>query len=132
MPFPAAARNTLNHEKSGLGVHEYGIMQATLDTAVRQARAAGATRVHVLRLKVGRLSGVVTDALEFAFEALRPGTAAAEARLEIESTPAVLWCAVCRTEFESPEFLCECPLCGAVSGELRRGREMELVSLEIS
>jgi hydrogenase nickel incorporation protein HypA/HybF len=107
-------------------------MQSTLDTAIRQARAAGATRVHVLRLRVGRLSGVVTDALEFAFEALRPGTAAADARLEIESTPAVLWCAVCQTEFESPEFLCECPVCGGVSGELRRGREMELVSLEIS
>ena len=53
-------------------------MQTTLDTAVRQARAAGATRIHTLRLRVGRLSGVVTDALEFAFEALRPGTPAVD------------------------------------------------------
>jgi hydrogenase nickel incorporation protein HypA/HybF len=113
-------------------VHEYGIMQATLDAAIRQTRTAGATRIHVLRLRVGRLSGVVTDALEFAFEALRPGTPAEAAHLEIETVPATLWCASCRKEFESPEFLCECPACGAVSGELRRGREMELVSVEIS
>lgn len=113
-------------------MHEYGIMQATLDTAARQARAAGATRIHTLRLRVGRLSGVVTDALEFAFDALRPGTLAADAKLEIETVPAVMWCASCRTEFESPEFLCDCPACGQVSGELRRGREMELVSVEIS
>jgi len=107
-------------------------MQATLDTAIRQTRTAGGTQVHALRLRVGRLSGVVTDALEFAFEALRPGTPAADARLEIETVPAVMWCATCRREFESPEFLCECPDCGGVSGELRRGREMELVSVEIS
>jgi hydrogenase nickel incorporation protein HypA/HybF len=113
-------------------VHEYGIMQSTLDTAIQQARAAGASRIHVLRLRVGRLSGVVTDALEFAFEALRSGTPAADARLDIETVPAVLWCAACQVEFESPEFLCECPTCGAVSGELRHGREMELVSMEIS
>ncbi len=107
-------------------------MQSTLDTAFRQARAAGGTQVHALRLRVGRLSGVVTDALEFAFEALRPGTPAADARLEIEIVPAVMWCAQCQKEFESPEFLCECPVCGGISGELRRGREMELVSVEIS
>jgi hydrogenase nickel incorporation protein HypA/HybF len=107
-------------------------MQATLDTAIRQARAAGGTQVHGLRLRVGRLSGVVTDALEFAFAALRPGTPAADARLEIEIVPAAMWCATCRREFESPEFLSECPDCGGVSGELRRGRELELVSVEIS
>jgi hydrogenase nickel incorporation protein HypA/HybF len=107
-------------------------MQTALETAVRQARTAGGSRIHVIRLRVGRLSGVVTDALEFAFEALRPGTPAAEARLEIETVPAVMWCAGCQREFDSPEFLCECPGCGAVSGELRRGREMELLSMEIS
>jgi len=103
-----------------------------LDEAIRQARMSGATRIHAMRLSVGRLSGVVTDALEFAFEALRPGTPAEDARLEIESVPAVLWCAACRAEFESPEFLCECPTCGALSGEVRRGREMRLTSVEIS
>jgi hydrogenase nickel incorporation protein HypA/HybF len=113
-------------------MHEYGIMQATLDAAIRQTQAAGAARIHALRLRVGRLSGVVTDALEFAFEALRPGTMANEARLEIETVPAVMWCASCRTEFESPELLCDCPVCGALSSELRRGREMELVSVEVS
>jgi hydrogenase nickel incorporation protein HypA/HybF len=113
-------------------VHEYGIMQSTLNMAIHQAQQAGANRIHGLRLRVGRLSGVVTDALEFAFEALRPGTPAADARLEIETVPAALWCASCQAEFESPEFLCECPTCGGVSGELRHGREMELVSMEIS
>lgn len=113
-------------------MHEYSIMQSTLDVILAQARAAGASQVHELRLRIGRLSGVVPEALSCAFEVLRTGTPAADARLEIEWTPAVLWCAPCEREFESPEFLCECPVCGAVSRELRRGREMEVVSMEIS
>jgi hydrogenase nickel incorporation protein HypA/HybF len=113
-------------------MHEFSIMQSTLDMALRQAITAGASEIHELRLRVGRLSGVVPEALAFAFEALRPGTLAATARLEIESVPAVMWCEPCRQEFECPDFLCECPACGTISRELRRGREMELMSLEIS
>jgi hydrogenase nickel incorporation protein HypA/HybF len=113
-------------------MHELGIMQSTLEAALRQARAAGASRIHEVRLRVGRLSGVVPEALNFAFETLRAGTLAAEARLEIEAVPATLWCAGCQAEFESPEFLCDCPRCGRVSGELRRGRELEFVSMEVS
>jgi hydrogenase nickel incorporation protein HypA/HybF len=113
-------------------MHEFAIMQSTLDLALKQAAAAGALQVHELHLRVGRLSGVVPEALSCAFEALRPGTLAAEARLEIESVPAAMWCGVCQEEFESPEFLCDCPRCGTISRELRRGREMELLSMEIS
>jgi hydrogenase nickel incorporation protein HypA/HybF len=113
-------------------MHEFSIMQSTLDLALKQATAAGAQQVHELRLRVGRLSGVVPEALAGAFEVLRPGTLAAEAELSIESVPAGMWCAVCQEEFESPEFLCDCPRCGTISRELRQGREMELQSIEIS
>ena len=40
-----------------------------------------------IRLRIGALSGVVPEALEFAFEALRPGTLAEKAELAIESVP---------------------------------------------
>jgi hydrogenase nickel incorporation protein HypA/HybF len=113
-------------------MHEYGIMQTTLELALKEALTAGACEIHELRLRVGRLSGVVPEALSYAFEVLRAETMAAGARLEIESVPAVMWCEACQGEFESPEFTCECPRCGVPSRELRRGREMELVSMEIS
>ncbi len=87
--------------------------------------------MHVIRLRIGALSGVVPDALEFAFEALAPRTAAAGAHLAIEHVPARFWCAGCAREFESEDMLAECPECHNPSGELRGGREMELASLEI-
>lgn len=106
-------------------------MQSALGLALTQARQAGASRVHVIRLRIGALSGVVPDALEFAFEALAPGTPAAGARLVIEHVPARFWCGTCAREFESDDLLAECPGCHSASGELRAGREMELASLEI-
>ncbi len=57
-------------------MHELSIMQSALSLALDQARQAGAARVHTIRLRIGALSGVVPDALEFAFEALTPGTMA--------------------------------------------------------
>ena len=80
---------------------------------------------------IGALSGVVPDALEFAFEALTPGTMAEGAQLAVERVPARFWCATCTREFQSDDLFAECPDCHSLSGELRAGREMELASLEI-
>ena len=112
-------------------MHELSIMQSALSQALEEARRAGATRVEEIRLRIGVLSGVVPDALQFAFETLAEGTPAATAALTIESVPARFWCSACRQEFESERFSAECPGCHTVSNELRSGREMELASLEV-
>jgi len=113
-------------------VHEVSIMQSTLDLAEQQARRSDASVIHLLQLRVGKLSGVVTDALRFAFQALKQNTMAATATLEIEEVQPVCWCAGCESEFEVNDYIYECPTCHQPSADLRRGREMALVSLEIS
>ena len=106
-------------------------MQSALTVALEQARRAGAKRVHVIRLRIGALSGVVPEALQFAFAALAPGTLAEGGELAIEDVPARFWCAACAQEFLSKDMFAECPCCQRPSGELRGGREMELASMEI-
>jgi hydrogenase nickel incorporation protein HypA/HybF len=113
-------------------MHEFGIMEAALETAQQKARGAGARQIHKLKLRVGKLSGVAPEALRFAFAALRERTMAAAAILEIEEVLAVSWCAACAMEFEILDLNYECPHCHQVCGDLRRGKEMELASLEIS
>lgn len=127
---PAALRHNARRQKYFM--HEFGIMEAALETAAQKTRAAGATQIHRLKLRVGKLSGVVPEALRFAFDALKAGSPAASAVLEIEEVPAVCWCADCAAEFEAADLNYECPRCHRPSGELRRGKEMELASLEIS
>ncbi len=60
-------------------MHEVGIMQSALDIAEQQAQAAGATKIHEIRLRIGQMSGVVPEALQHAFTVLKDGTMAEEA-----------------------------------------------------
>lgn len=106
-------------------------MDSALTQVLNKARESGATRIHEIRLRIGALSGVVPEALEFAFQALAPGTAAADARLTIEAVPARFWCGACQNEFVAGQLFAECPACGTASMDLRAGREMEVCSMEI-
>ena len=113
-------------------MHEFSIMQSALETAAQKTAASGATRIHRLKVRVGKLSGVVPEALRFAFDGLKDDSLAAGAELEIEEVPAVCWCAHCSAEFETSDLTYKCPRCHQPGGELRRGLELELASLEIS
>jgi len=112
-------------------MHELSIMESALKVVLDQARQAGAGRILQVRLRVGALSGVVPEALELAFEALRQGTLAEAADLRIDQVPARYWCAGCAREFESTDPFGECPTCSQPSGDLRAGRELEVASLEV-
>jgi hydrogenase nickel incorporation protein HypA/HybF len=113
-------------------MHEISLMQDALELALEETRSRGATRVHKIILRVGRLAGVEPDALAFAFEAVTADTAAAGADLIIEHVPVVCSCSDCRAEFEPDDFIFRCPGCGDLCCEVRRGGELELASLEVS
>jgi hydrogenase nickel incorporation protein HypA/HybF len=113
-------------------MHEISIVQSMLDMALEKAQASKATRIHRLRVRIGAMAGVVPEALEFAFEALREGTPAAHARLEIENVPVSYWCERCNAEFTPKDLLSDCPRCGQASGQMRAGLELDLVSIEVS
>ncbi len=113
-------------------MHEISIVQSTLDLALQTAKASSASQILTLHLRVGVMTGVVPEALQFAFDALREGTMASAARLEIETVAATSWCSGCLAEFESMQWPHACPLCGSVAPELRHGLELELVSLEVT
>ena len=113
-------------------MHEVSIMEGAVRMAVDAAKSAGASRVLALRLRVGTLSGAVPEALRFAFDVVCRDTIAEGASLEMESVPAAGWCPVCHEEFQCAGFISECPRCQNLNGELRRGRELEISSVEIS
>lgn len=112
-------------------MHEVSIMTEAVRLAVETAQAQGARRVRQMRLRVGAMSGAVPEALQFAFEAVIEGTLAEGATLAIEAIPATWWCAPCAATFERDRPLPECPRCGVWSHELRAGRELEIISIEI-
>jgi len=109
-------------------MHELSLMTNLLEDAVA---AADGAPVCALRVRVGPLSGVVIEALRFAFEALAPGTPAEGARLDIDETVPLFRCPHCGTEYPTPVGSYQCPGCGAADGELIGGHELELISIEV-
>lgn len=103
-----------------------------LNTVLDAASKHESDRVEVVRLRVGALSGVVEEALRFAFEALSEDTPAQGSALIVETIPVTCYCVPCSREFEAPRFSYRCPVCETLSKEVRRGRELELVSIEVS
>ena len=113
-------------------MHEVGLMQNVLEMSFERAKAHQAARIEAINLKIGMLAGVAPDALEFAFEAMKRGTPAENARLNVEYAPVVCWCRKCEEEFKPENFSSICPACGKNDIEIRSGLDMNLVSVEVS
>jgi hydrogenase nickel incorporation protein HypA/HybF len=112
-------------------MHELSIALSILD-GVEEEMNGRAGRVAAIHLRLGRLSGIVKEALSSAFDMAREGTALAQAELVIEEIPLVLHCSACAAD-AAPVSLYElcCPTCGAPSNAIVRGQELEIRALEI-
>jgi len=112
-------------------VHELSIALSLVDVAGEQGARHGG-RVQVVHVRLGPLSGVVKDALVFSFDVATRGTPLEGSRLLIEDVPLVVYCPDCHAEREiaSPQALV-CDLCGRPTPDVRSGRELQLVALEV-
>ncbi|MCO6511050.1 MAG: hydrogenase maturation nickel metallochaperone HypA [Aridibacter famidurans] len=107
------------------------IVQSVLDIAFSEAEKHSSRKVSKIKLRIGELSGVVSDSIEFAFEVLRQGTLAEEAALEIEPVPLRVVCRTCGpAETLAGDLALICKNCG--SGlEIVSGREMKVEYIDL-
>lgn len=113
-------------------MHEVSLMEQTLEIALENAHQQGANKINRLKMRIGEMSGVVPEALEFAFDVVTEGTIASGAILEIESVPVICYCGHCQQEFKPADLFYQCPQCEQLSSQVRSGKEIELTSLELS
>jgi hydrogenase nickel incorporation protein HypA/HybF len=112
-------------------MHELSIALGIVDAAAEEAARRGGPRIVAVHLRLGALSGVDADALRSAFELAREGSALPDAALVIEEVAIAVFCPACAAE-RAVVFprLC-CPVCGTPTPDVIRGRELEVVALEI-
>ena len=113
-------------------MHELSIAMSMVEMASEEAAARGGAQVCAIHLRLGALAGVVKDALLFSYEVACEGTPLAGSRLVIEDVPVVVFCADCseeRTLASIQRFFC--PVCAAPTAQVVRGKELEVVALEI-
>lgn len=113
-------------------MHEVSIVEALIDQVECEvARAGAAGPVSRLAISIGRLSGVNSDSIRFAFELLSPGTLVDSAELVIDEPAAVCVCRACGQRTEIDEFVLECPRCGGVDISLDGGQQMLLETIDV-
>jgi hydrogenase nickel incorporation protein HypA/HybF len=112
-------------------MHELSLMQTLGDRVLAVAAEQAAERVVTIRLRIGSLAGVDPEALRFAAEVVLAGTCAEGAALAIEESAAAWWCEPCGADFAVLGNQGACPQCGTPSARLARGRELNLIALEL-
>jgi hydrogenase nickel incorporation protein HypA/HybF len=113
-------------------MHELSLALSMLDMAQEESDRRGGVKVLAVHLKVGRLAGVVPEALLSAFELAAENTPLAGSRLIIEEVPITVYCPRCEQPRTLPsmQWFC-CPECDAPTAEVLKGRELEVTALEI-
>ncbi len=115
-------------------MHEASIAHELLTLAIKECKNSGYNRIESIKITVGRATGIMTDALLFAFNVLKEGSLADKALLVIEEIPVRGVCKDCGKRFESNEnyLIFECPSCGSFSIELVSGKELNITEMEVS
>jgi len=113
-------------------VHELSVAQRLVELVCEELRSEGDCRVTAVHLRLGPLSGVVAEALLFAFDSATAGTPLNGAKLEIEPVDPAVYCPGCGQEqpLASVQRIA-CKVCGTVTPHVVRGREMEVTHVEV-
>ncbi len=112
-------------------MHEFGIASSIVDSVKAEAERRPGERLLAVGLRIGDVSGVNADAVEFCFQSLVKGTELDPIDLEIERTARRHRCPKCAREFDVADYDPTCPGCGEFETVLIGGDEMEIVYLEV-
>jgi hydrogenase nickel incorporation protein HypA/HybF len=108
-------------------MHELALASGIVEIADEAAAGRRVARVTVV---IGRLSGVVIEAIRFCFDEVARGTAIEGATLDIIEPAGRARCNACGAEFAAPDWLAACA-CGSFDCTRVAGDELAIRSIEL-
>ena len=113
-------------------MHELSIAHNLVELVSEVAHKERAPRVCAINLRLGELSCVNQGSLRFCFEVVAADSPASGATLNFEEVPVQVYCQECDRvgALESIQSF-RCPYCQAATADIRSGRELEIVSVEL-
>jgi len=112
-------------------VHEFAVTGEMLDLVLREASAAGASRVTKVQLALGDFSTVVEESVRFYWEFMSRDTVAAGALLEFGRVAPLARCRSCGTQY-TPECRDQrCPGCQQALPDLLCGDEFRVEAIDV-
>ncbi len=114
-------------------MHEVSIALGLIDLVEEKCRETGYQTVASVKVHVGKASGILPEALNFAFESAKRETVARHSELVIELIPLGGVCTACNQRFTTDEpYILECPSCSSSSFKINQGYELQLIELEVN
>ena len=112
-------------------MHEVGIASSILECVAAEAQKHPGAQLVSVCVRIGELSNVDKDALDFAFEALTRGTNLEHLKLVVEWCPRRHKCVSCSEDFVVKDFDLACPKCGSAQTTLISGTELDIAYIEL-
>jgi len=112
-------------------MHELAIAQGILEIVQQAVPKGQEAAIRKVRIRVGQLSGVVPDSLDFCFGVIANDTPMNQASLAIEQVPTISRCRDCACDFQIQDLAFICPACKSTNLELISGKELEVVDIEL-
>ena len=112
-------------------MHELSIAQSIVETVLREMEQRNLNEVRAIGLRIGALSGVMVEALQFSYDVIVKETPLERTRLEIEQVPVRARCNACGNEFQVDEPFFLCPACNSGDVDVLSGQELDIAYLEV-
>ena len=111
-------------------MHEFSIVQNIIDIVSATAKANHVLNVQSVEVEVGKASGVIREAMEFAWEAAVKDTLLRGALLKIIERPLSVRCNSCGTTYDPCDTYENCPGCGDINPQIISGQELRVIAIE--
>ena len=112
-------------------MHEMSLCEGVLQVLEEQARAQQYQQVRRVRLEIGALACVDTEAMRFCFDVVCRNTLAEGSVLEISRPDGAAWCMACATTVAIKRRGDACPQCGSYQLQVTAGEELKISELEV-
>lgn len=112
-------------------MHEIGIASSILECVVAEAQKHPGAQVLAVGVRIGELSSIDKDALDFAFECITRDTEWEHLNLQVEWCRRRQKCLACAEEFAVTDFDLACPRCRATNSTCIGGTELDIAYLEL-
>jgi len=109
-------------------MHELAITESVIDAVSLRVDDGRVTRVV---LEIGKLSGVVPDAVRFCFDVCAAGTVLESAVLDIVEIAGQARCRTCQAELALTDCIALCT-CGSADLDVLSGQQLTIKEVEVT
>lgn len=113
-------------------MHELGVVFHCIKEVNKIAAENGVSRVNSVTVEIGEVSTVLPDLFEDCWNwAVKKETVLKDAKVIIETIPAVTHCENCLKDYPTVQYGKTCPYCGSGETYLLTGNELSIKQIEV-